>query len=500
MSHTNLTPLVIIGLDAADPDLLIQWAETGHLPNIARLMGDGAWARTTGAEQICEHGIWLSLFSGLSRGKFGYYYFNQINPGSYDLVRTNGYDIQAKPFWADFKDQNIKSLVIDAPDNDLISGIKGVQISGWAEHHMTGPLRTWPESIKSEIEKQFDSQITVEEDLYSNLNKDKMIFQSLLSRTEKKGSLIRHYLKKNKFDLAVFVFGEPHTATHQFWKYRHKESPLKTAILDVYKKIDEQIEKIKKDLPQGSNIVLFSSTGMQDQYPCLGIVNDLCKKLGYMHTKETKKTGLNLINFVRSVLPPSWRLGLSNLLPASTQQNLFSSQFFSNVDWSKTRAFSIPSTYTSFIRINLKGREPEGIVDPGNEYYELLNQIIDDFKLLKDPATGEGVVKSVEKAHELFGSDCHVALPDLIVEWKAHEHFLRELVHPKARINQEKPVFYRGSDHTREGLFVACGPDIRPTGELSSVNILDAVPTFLRLLGMKSTRKLVGRALEQILR
>jgi len=109
------------------------------------------------------------------------------------------------------------------------------------------------------------------------------------------------------------------------------------------------------------------------------------------------------------------------------------------------------------------------------------------------------VVQSAEKAHDLFGSDCHAALPDLVVEWKAHKHFLNELVHPKAKLKQKKPVFYRGSDHTREGLFIACGPNIRPIGELSGVTILDAVPTFLRLLGIKPTRKLAGRVLEQIL-
>ncbi|MGH9200661.1 MAG: alkaline phosphatase family protein, partial [Vicinamibacterales bacterium] len=57
-------PLVIVGIDAGDPDFIRQWAQEGYLPTIASVMERGRWGKTGGPELISEHGVWVSLFSG----------------------------------------------------------------------------------------------------------------------------------------------------------------------------------------------------------------------------------------------------------------------------------------------------------------------------------------------------------------------------------------------------------------------------------------------------
>ena len=90
-------PLIILGIDAGDPVFIRRWAAQGYLPAIASIMERGCWARTAGPELISEHGVWMSLFSGLSRSQHGYYYFRQLNPGTYDLMLLSGPDINAPP-------------------------------------------------------------------------------------------------------------------------------------------------------------------------------------------------------------------------------------------------------------------------------------------------------------------------------------------------------------------------------------------------------------------
>ena len=58
------------------------------------------------------------------------------------------------------------------------------------------------------------------------------------------------------------------------------------------------------------------------------------------------------------------------------------------VDWSKTRAVQ---TRSNSIYINLKGRDPHGIVDPADKY-DLEEQIITDLYGYKDPKTGHRIV------------------------------------------------------------------------------------------------------------
>src|SRR4051812_44177606 len=78
-------PLVVLGLDAGDPALIARWVREGRLPNIAGLMERGTWAETGGAELYCEHGIWLSLLSGASRGEHGCYHWRRLVPGTYEV-------------------------------------------------------------------------------------------------------------------------------------------------------------------------------------------------------------------------------------------------------------------------------------------------------------------------------------------------------------------------------------------------------------------------------
>ena len=102
-------PLIVLGLDAGDPNFIQRWAEEGYLPTISKVMKRGCWARTTGPELISEHGTWVSLFSGISRSQHGYYYLRQLKPGSYDLHTVAGLDIHVPPFWSHLQGLKKKS-------------------------------------------------------------------------------------------------------------------------------------------------------------------------------------------------------------------------------------------------------------------------------------------------------------------------------------------------------------------------------------------------------
>jgi predicted AlkP superfamily phosphohydrolase/phosphomutase len=61
----------------------------------------------------------------------------------------------------------------------------------------------------------------------------------------------------------------------------------------------------------------------------------------------------------------------------------------SGVDWSKTRAYAQRSMH---VYVNLKGRDPQGIVQPGAEYEEVQDSIIAALLDLKDPSTGQHAI------------------------------------------------------------------------------------------------------------
>ena len=110
---------------------------------------------------------------------------------------------------------------------------------------------------------------------------------------------------------------------------------------------------------------------------------------------------LNPLSLARRFIPQSWRNAMSHHFSLSLQERLLTDSFSNSTNWEKTRAFAIPSLYTSFIRVNLQGREPLGIVKPGKEYNDLLTQIETDLQHLIDPVTNNAY--SSESCHPVHG-------------------------------------------------------------------------------------------------
>ncbi len=157
-----------------------------------------------------------------------------------------------------------------------------------------------------------------------------------------------------------------------------------------------------------------------------------------------------------------------------------SDKFHKATDWKLTRAFAIPSWYTGFIRVNLIGGEPEGIVNPGLEYLSLLDELESELAKLIEPRSGEPAVHRTVRSIDVFGPEIPRSLPDLFVEWRPCDYFMETVRHPKHVLRQAEPVFFRGTDHCREGFIAAAGPGIPANGR-KEIDLLEVAPMLLSL-------------------
>lgn len=498
-------PLVILGLDAGDPGFIRSWVQEGYLPTIASVMERGCWGQTAGPELISRHGVWVSLFSGISRSQHGYYYFRQLKPGTYDLERVTGLNVDAPPFWFHLHGRDKKVAIIDVPSRPL-PGLPGVQLANWATwgpDHFTAAAE--PPEILQEVRRNFGPQLTTVGNHESSFQEDRQIYRQLMGQVEKKGALCRHLLARDRFDLVVVVFAESHVANHQFWQYRPEaqagakiaEGELTHAIRDVYQAIDREMSLLLAQLPRESNVVIVSSVGMEDDYPTTGLIEAFCRKLGYQASPESRGISLRPIDLMRRMVPEDWRLTLSQHLPREKQERLLADQFRNGTNWRKTMAFAIPDSYTSFIRVNLRGREPEGIVKPGAEYEAVLDRIEADLKQLVDPQTNEPAVTRVARTVELFSYEPHASLPDLFVDWKPGR-FMQRVVHPRVELVQKKPGFYRRSYHSSNGFVAAAGLSIQKREALGDVEVLNLAPTFLALVDEPIPQNMTGRVVDSM--
>ncbi|MEM6837765.1 MAG: alkaline phosphatase family protein [Cyanobacteria bacterium P01_C01_bin.120] len=492
---SNPNPLVILGIDAGDFDLMQRWVAAGDLPNLAQLMQRGCWGRVTDPTLVFEDGVWVNLFSGTTAGDHGYHYYRQLQkPGSYGLEPVWGPDFDSPAFWSQLQGTGKQVALMDVPEVLPIAGLNGIQIADWAVHRPLVPPSTEPSSLLPQIKRSFGPQITIEEDFESDLSTDQAIYDRLLQRVEKKGALLRELWSQAAYDLMVAVFAESHTGGHQLWSYQTvRDSPLEQGLSRIYQAIDREIGLILQQLPDTANVFIVSPLGLQNQYPTGGLMADFLLKLGYRATPEPTEQSFSLspMALLRRLLPESLRIALSQFLPRDTRERLLSEQFQGSTDWSKTTVFMIPSEFSSYLHVNLKGREPQGIVEP-DDYEALLDRLEADLRQLIDLRSGEPAVQEVVRPRQLFGDTAHPTLPDVVVKWRSCDYFMDTVVHPQATLHQEKSEFFRGSDHNQSGLMVAAGPDIQASGEIADIPLQDLAPTFLSLMAQPTPATLSG--------
>jgi predicted AlkP superfamily phosphohydrolase/phosphomutase len=244
---------------------------------------------------------------------------------------------------------------------------------------------------------------------------------------------------------------------------------------------------------------VVGSVGMVDHYPTGGLLEAFCRRLGYQVEARPAAAAPSPMDVMRRILPESLRVAMSRPLPRATRERLLGNQFRNVTDWSRTRAFTIPTFGMGFIRINLKGREPLGIVELGAACEALLSEITSELYQIIDVRSGEPAVKHVWRTRDLYGDEAHGGLPDLFVQWKPAPYFMERVVHPRGELRQPEPEFFRSSEHSQNGFVAFAGPAIAARGRLDDVSVLDVAPTCMALLGEPVPPAMTGHVLEGVL-
>jgi predicted AlkP superfamily phosphohydrolase/phosphomutase len=465
-------PLAIICLDAGDAERILSWAQSGLLPTMSSILERGTHGRLSGPEMISIHGVWTTFFSGVSLYQHGRYLPRTLEPGTY---RMKEHESHSLPFWEDFRDGQRKVVIVDAPDMKVTPGVAGFQVADWGAHFTNIQPSCLPKNLLTELPAHLRSHITTNE-IMGTRRKDRKILKEILKRVEKKGELCRYLLNKNRWDLAVVGFGDCHAASHRFEKYQNTGNELEKGVLEVYQAVDREIGRLLQAFPENTNCFIVSDSGILKGYPIMSEMNSLLIGLGYQILLERSGIVRNIFRFAQErCLPAPWELWM------------LEKQLKKRVDWSKTTAFMIPGYYTGYVRVNLKGREPNGIVAPGAEYESVLDRLESDFNKLTDEKTNEPVIERINRTASLFGGGAPPQLPDLIVDWFPAKRSTRTILHPRIKFVQKKRRS-RGNYHSAMGFITAAGPSIPRNGESGDFSPLHFASLFGSLLNDSNER------------
>jgi Type I phosphodiesterase / nucleotide pyrophosphatase len=122
--------LLIIGLDGATFDVITPWAQEGKLPNLRKLLENGAHGALKSTIPPMSPPAWTSFMTGKNPGKHGVFDFTARKPYSYDIEFVNARWRRAETIWKIMSEEGKRICVLGVPFTYPPEAVNGVMISG----------------------------------------------------------------------------------------------------------------------------------------------------------------------------------------------------------------------------------------------------------------------------------------------------------------------------------------------------------------------------------
>lgn len=481
----KLSPVVFIGLDSADPALLLKWEQEGLLPSLGALRRRSLRGRVILPPGLGTGAMWVSLYSGVSPAKHGRYFGRQIEDDAYRVVPFRQDAVKQAPVWVAASHARKRVAVIDIPVAPLAEQLTGIQIKDWGAHDPVFPsVRTCPPSLAEEVTARFGS------DPAGNCDRPRKNFTEfrdrLIERVEKKAQLACHYLQQGGWDLFMAAFGDSHCVAHQAWHLHDPSHPLHDPefarahgdpVKDVYIALDRAVGRILQCVSPETTFILFSGSGMGPNYTGNHLLDDALRRLEGLPVTPSRTAVQAVKQVYRKVLPDVVRSWLGPLGDRVEEMSLASER-------GGRMCYAIPhNDLSGAVRFNVVGREPNGRVKRGEEYDALCASLRRDLMELRNPDTGTTVVADVLKTSDLYVGPYLDQLPDVLVVWN-RERPITAIASEKIGEIRGVRMSKRTGDHTPNGVFFASGPGTG-AGELADpVPVENFAPTIAALLGV----------------
>ncbi len=453
---------MIIGLDCAEPSLVLdRWRD--ELPVLSSLMERGLHGPLTSVIPPITVPAWSCMMASRTPGDLGVYGFRNRSDHSYDgLFIANSTAIREPRLWDLATRAGKRSIVLGVPGTYPPRPLNGVMVTCFLTPSVESQY-TYPPMLRREVEQVVGEYLFDTKEFRTD--RKQWLLDQIYEMTSRRFALAEHLLATKPWELFAMVEMGTDRMHHGFWKDMDPEhrkhdpdGPFASAILDYYKHVDELVGRLLRHADDDTAVLIVSDHGAKRMDGGIR-VNEWLRREG----------------FLTPLREPEGAERLADV----------------GVDWARTTAWG-DGGYYARIFLNVRGREPEGVVAP-EEYERVRDELARRLEAIPDEL-GNPLGTRVFKPEELYDEVGGVA-PDLIVLfgdllWRS----VGTIGGDEGIHTFENDTGPDDANHAQDGLLILVGPGVAP-GPREGMHLLDVAPTVLELLELPVPASMRGRSL-----
>jgi predicted AlkP superfamily phosphohydrolase/phosphomutase len=457
-----LRKVFVVGLDCAEPTLVFErWRDL--LPNFRRLMEGGVYGPLTSTIPAITVPAWASMMSSQDPGQLGFYGFRNRADHSYERMSiATSRAVKVDRVWDLLSRAGKRVVVAGVPQTYPVKPVNGCLISSFLTPSTLSQY-TYPVELKQEIGRVVDAEYMLDVPQFRTENKEHLLEQ-IYAMADQHHKLVMHLMTSKPWDFFMHVDMGVDRIHHGFWKFfdeRHplyqQGNPFETAIRDYYIHIDRQIGERLALLDEDTVVLVVSDHGAQSMMGGI-CFNEWLKQEGYL-ALEYQPDGI---------------------VPLEKCE----------IDWHKTLAWGSGGYYARLF-LNVKGREPEGTIDPA-DYHRVRDELATRIAKLAGP-DGQPLGSVAYKPEEVYKAVNNIA-PDLIVymgnlKWRSVGSLGLNRIH-----TFENDTGPDDANHAQEGLYIYHDPRQQGQGLGPKQHLMDVAPTILEIMGVPVPVDMRGRS------
>lgn len=370
LGKSNRKRLFVLGIDGTPFTFIQQQIETGNFPNFKKMMGKGSLKRMNSVVPCISSVAWTSFMTGVNLAKHNIQGFvdRKLNPFSIFIPTAKSI---AAPTISEILSKTGKKVVsINVPVSYPPKEVNGVQISCFLATDLAKAV--YPKDLYPYLK---ETGYRIDVDAWQGRKDKEKFLQDIHYTFDKRIEVMHHLMEQEDWDFFQLHIMETDRINHFLWEQWESGHPKYEAeFIKFYQRVDQLIGELDENLGDNVEYMVLSDHGFctikKEVY-----LNHWLEQNGYLKYKTAEPKAL------------------TEMHPESKAYSLIPGRIF----------------------VNLKGREDEGTVMPGEEYEQLRNELIERLPAMIDPDTGEKIVRKIFKREELFSGPFYDNTPDLVV-------------------------------------------------------------------------------------